>query len=359
MSIRHRRALVTPAVCAVLLCAAPADAQPVANDFAVRVDGGQNAHYEDQFYLVCDDAVPGANSAACDVGTGDFSYELWIRAEAASNSNSSRGPYGPDSEVFAYDWIDGNIFLDRDVWGGSCDGRDFGAAILDGRVGFGTGGGPSGFTLYGSTPVTDGLWHHVALVREAGVALRIYVDGVLDVESAQYAQSDDLSIPDAGCTQGSAIGPEHQPVLVVGQEKHGLGGISLTGDFDELRIWASARSGAEIASTWNRVVDCGDDPALVGYYRFEAGTGTVAGDLCQRSPDGVVDNGTAGRGEWISDAPLLVPEPHAVLLGVAVVAALGRLGRSRRSRRRAPPARGTAVAAPALGDIVWAREDDP
>lgn len=49
-------------------------------------------------------------------------------------------------------------------------------------------------SIAGSIPVNDGLWHHVALVRQAGDSLSLYVDYQLDASESIPAQ-DDIATP--------------------------------------------------------------------------------------------------------------------------------------------------------------------
>jgi hypothetical protein len=56
---------------------------------------------------------------------------------------------------------------------------DFGVAILNNRLAFGTGNVET--TVIGSTPLNTGEWIHVAAVREQATGtIRIYVNGVLE-----------------------------------------------------------------------------------------------------------------------------------------------------------------------------------
>jgi hypothetical protein len=243
---------------------------------------------------------------AADVGAGDFTIELWIRGTLADNVTPTGGYRDGDAaETESVDWIYGNIFVDRDIYGG---GPDFGMSIhRDGGRGvlrFGTEGASGGtaHTLQGSAPVLDGAWHHVAFVRErtSGVK-RIYVDGVLDVASSPNASTSDLSYPDARATDY----PDSDPFLVFGAEKHGLPG---TGDFpsfdgfvDEIRVWSVARTAGELSAAMAETL-APDTPGLVLYLRLEEGSGqtladTVGGDAA------TLFAGVAGNGEWSTLTP--------------------------------------------------------
>src|SRR5262245_5956971 len=168
------------------------------SEFSLRFHGtGQNQ--QDRLRIRIDDDAPGPDaSAPCDVGNGSFTIELWLRGRKGQNAAS--GGAG-DMETADESWRDGNVFLDRDIDGGSR--REFGASLAGGHVRIGTGAGDAGKdtanTIEGSVDVLDTEWHHVALVREATSGIkRIYVDGVLDFESAVNASKADLSYPDGG-----------------------------------------------------------------------------------------------------------------------------------------------------------------
>ncbi len=269
---------------------------------------GLNIDGEDEIRLTCDDAVSGVEGhQPCDVGAGSFTYEVWLFGDAVSNANVSGLPVDVDRNT--YDWIDGNIFLDRDVFGGSCDGRDFGASIIDERVSFGIGGLPGGgpLTIYGSTRVvnTPPMWHHVALVYDdaaPGNQLRIHVDGILDHRSSTAISDGNRSIPDVGCTAGSASSALRQVDLAIGTEKHGFSGISFEGRVGRIRIWDVARTEAQIADNWDREIACSAN-GLVARIELEEGSGRVAADGCGISPDGTVDLGSRGQTQWVMDGP--------------------------------------------------------
>jgi len=287
--------------------APPADAGRFAAMHSVFFTGpGDNIDGEDEIRVACDDAAGGPSAhTPCDVGAGSFTFEMWIKGDAAMNTNTSGN--GPGSERAAYDWIDGNIFIDRDAYGGSCDGRDFGASIINGRVSFGIGveEGSGPLTIDGNAAVVESpaVWRHVALVYDDGPnQLRIYVDGALDMTSTQTLIDADRSIPEDGCTQGSASSAARQVDLVFGGEKHGFDDISFEGRIGTIRIWESARTDAEIAATWNTPIPCSAS-GLVARYDLEEGSGMIAGDTCRVSPAATIDLGTRNRTYWSGDGP--------------------------------------------------------
>ena len=92
-------------------------------------------------------------------------------------------------------------------------------------------------------PISDGQWHHVALVLRNGL-VTFYKDGVATADSASMPNSFD----------------------VTGGDLHVGGGIApaaaFTGELYDVRLWSTARTAAEISSF--RYVELqGDEPGLV------------------------------------------------------------------------------------------------
>jgi hypothetical protein len=90
----------------------------------------------------------------------DFTLELWLRTTATS-------PAGTQA-------FEGDGLLWSDVGGTA---NDFVLAALNDRAAFFTGNPDT--TAIGTTPINDGLWHHVVATRTMGGATQLYVDAVL------------------------------------------------------------------------------------------------------------------------------------------------------------------------------------
>ncbi len=271
-----------------------------ASQFALRFYGTGTAQ-QDRVRIPIDDNAPGADaSAPCDVGAGSFTVECWLRGNLADNGS---GNSGGDGDYQDFRWINGNIIVDRDIFGASS--RDWGISIAGGLVQFGTGRADANpldgeNTIEGNVIVLDGNWHHVACVRDAATGgKRIYIDGILDFESAANRSRDDISYPNGG--DPAPVTP-WGPYIVLAAEKHDAGSSypSFNGFMDELRIWSVPRTQADLLATYNRVAAY-NAPGLVGYYRFEEGSGTTINDSSATgSPDGLLIAGAAGNGEWVS-----------------------------------------------------------
>lgn len=265
--------------------------------YALRFHARDNGATDRVSIAIDDDAIGVDQSQPNDLGGGSFTLEFWVRGSTGLNTTVGAGG---DVETADQAWRDGNVIVDRSVNTGT--NRVWGISLAGGLVRFGTGRGDTGHpsfqdnTIEGSTLVLDDLWHHVACTRDSATGIKsIYVDGVLDFASAPNASSALINYPNAGVKY--AVGG---PQLVLGARKYNSGpGASFAGYLDEVRMWTRARAPGEIAATFDRIIAT-DEPGLVGYYRFEEGTGTTANDSTARSRSGIVGLGIPMDGEWVS-----------------------------------------------------------
>jgi hypothetical protein len=209
-----------------------------------------------------------------DVGAGDLTLELWLRALPGSVSSTTACSTAGDS------WINGNIVLDRDVFGAG-DHGDYGLSLMQGGVvAFGVDNGTTGAGICGSTALDDGKWHHLAVTRRRNAGdgrpageIRLFVDGVEDA-TAVDGPDGDISYRD-----GRASGFPWDPFLVLGAEKHDAGAAfpSFAGWADELRISTALR----YATNFTRpAAPFEADATTAGLWSFDEGAGTV---VCDRS----------------------------------------------------------------------------
>ena len=267
--------------------------------------------FQDRALIPLDDNTNGPNaSAPADLGNGSFTMEWWMRGRLADNASSNSGG---DQTFSDNRWIEGHIILDRDIWCGS--ERKFGVSIAGGYVRFGLSpGDPPGAdagnrTIEGNVQTLNDAWRHVAVVRDAAAgAIRIYVDGALDYQSADGLSYADLSYPDAGIPVTGDCGTGQLTpygwYLVVAAEKHDAGAAypSFNGYVDELRLWNTARTAGQISSNRYLVIPT-NTAGLVGYYRFEEGSGTnLADSSAAGSYAAQLRAGVAGNGQWVSRA---------------------------------------------------------
>jgi len=122
----------------------------------------------------------------------------------------------------------------------------------------------SDFVSLGSTDVTDGQWHHVAAVFDRDQALKVYLDGEIEIV--------DFAIVNF---QGPIL--NNYPVNVYIGRNHTLNSI-FNGLIDEVRVWNKTRTQQEIQADMNRHL-IGNEIGLLAYWRMDEGEGQILTDL--------------------------------------------------------------------------------
>ncbi len=223
----------------------------------------------------------------------DFTIEFFMRAEPGENRSGScvTGDAG---------WINGNIIVDRDVYGPG-DYGDYGVSLYGngGILGFGVSYLNNGDTACGSTNVADGEWHHIALTRssESGL-IAIYVDGKLD--GSANGPVGDISYRDGRPTDWP-----NDPYLVIGAEKHDAGSAypSFSGWFDELHMSNTVRYVEDFTPTFEAFTP---DEYTLGLYHFDEGEGDMIRDSSGTESHGTRHFGGSPQGpEWSEETPVL------------------------------------------------------
>jgi Concanavalin A-like lectin/glucanases superfamily len=171
--------------------------------------------------------------------------------------------------------------------------NDFGTVILNDHFSFGLGITPNlgDQTVEGTTVVTTGQWVHVAATRTQATGLvQVFVNGTLE-NSRVLPNTNPLS---------------DNPTITIGGNV--VDGRYYNGDMDEVRLWTVVRSPAEIAATMRSRV-FGDEPGLVGYWRFDDPGAAMPLDT---STTGAVATPVAV--DWVpSDAPICpIPDGGSV-----------------------------------------------
>lgn len=156
-------------------------------------------------------------------GTGDFTVESWFK----TNSASQQGFIAKRS---------------------TCGNQNFwNLTTISGTVTFEIGPNYSAITTGSVAPV--GQWNHVAVTR-SGTALKLYVNGVLAASgSATLSNINDSTVN-----------------LYFGRNIC----TYFNGLLDEVRFWNVARSAAEIASNYNKIIDL-PQTGLTNYWNFNTG----------------------------------------------------------------------------------------
>ena len=163
---------------------------------------------------------------------------------------------------------------------------DFYLYIQDGVLGWYNGSHSDSFGSF-----ETGQWSHVAVLFD-GSEFQVYQDG--DHLGSHSVSEGTSSHPDVGSTIG---GNQRGP---------------LTYEFDgmmaDVRLWrGQVPSGGMIASRMNQRLT-GDEAGLLGYWRFDEGSGTTAGDSSGNGNDGTLE-GTVAWAESF-DLPIDVALPE-------------------------------------------------
>ncbi|MGN6647559.1 MAG: DNRLRE domain-containing protein [Cytophaga sp.] len=188
------------------------------------------------------DYVQAANYSALNTGNGDFTYEARIKASStqaymyptilsdrnASTENGATIFLVPGTDV----WSMGKLWI-------NINGTNYPCA---------------------SCPVlTDDSVHAVAVVRKQDT-LKFYVDGTL--RQSRTVNSGTGNITATGDVR-------------IGHDLANASNTYFNGDIAEARIWNVARSGTEIAASYNKTI-AGNAYGLTGYWRLDEGTGQTA-----------------------------------------------------------------------------------
>ena len=224
-----------------------------------------------------DDYLQAADSDALSFGNAAFdrplTIEVWLRPDAMSR-HQLLGKWADGSAEYKLHIASGVLRLDL---------RDQSAQAL-----------VSAFTT-GSQVSLIGSWHHLAVTYDgrggptAADGITMYVDGVAvpltRFNNATYVAMENLSAP-----------------LLIGRE--GPSWKQFDGGLDELRLWSVARTAAEIQSTMTTEMG-GFEPGLVGYWRFNEGSGAIVADDAGADNMATVFNGAA----WREGGPLAPAVP--------------------------------------------------
>lgn len=189
------------------------------------------------------DYVELANPTTFDFGTNDYTVEMWVNVDDGTGIQVLAGDFdGSTNDEFTL-WIGGNAVA-TSAGSGAAD-------ITTGSV------------------ITNGSWHHVAIVRNSGQGI-IYVDGVAEATNTLSGSISSSSNMNLGRQPGGS--PFH-----------------LDGRLDEVRFWNDARSQEELVDNMFSNLT-GIEANLVAYYRANQGIGNSDMNLPDLSGDN--NNGT-------------------------------------------------------------------
>jgi hypothetical protein len=251
----------------------------------------------DRVKIRIDDPQNNNPGPPADIGATDFTIEFWMRPATGNNAGAGVS-CGAD-----YSWINGNIVFDRDRYD---QGSAFGIALANGRVAFGIkNSSGSSRTICGTTDLRAGnRWYHVAVQRQTGGLMEIYVDG--QREAFANGPTGDISYPNNGIPSSTACGgpcTNSDPFIVLGAEKHDAPGyLSYRGGFTELRLSTTRRYSANFTVPTARFSVDGLTAAL---YHFvdDFGTNQIVDAVGNGSPGVRNVGGNPPGPEWSTDSP--------------------------------------------------------
>ncbi len=125
------------------------------------------------------------------------------------------------------------------------------------------------FLQDGTTTITTNKWYHLATTYD-GSQMRVFVNGRLEGTTAVWDTM-------ARTTANFRIGARNAYVT----------NTNTNGIIDEARVWDIPRTESEIQSSMNRTIP-GSTPGLVGYWRFDNGSGTNADCETSYNNDGTL-----------------------------------------------------------------------
>ena len=150
-------------------------------------------------------------------------------------------------------------------------------------------GGNDPIITYNAGLVVD-QWYHIAVSASRSGTTRLYINGV-EVASAssgtQYLWNNTFTIGD----------------LRPGR------GLAFNGIIDEVRVWSDIRTGTEISSNFEKEIDPSSE-GLVGYWKLNETSGTVASDSSSPQYNGQIQNGLKIHPNpiWVDGNPTLPVE---------------------------------------------------
>jgi len=155
--------------------------------------------------------------------------------------------------------------------------------------------------------MTLNTWYHLAGTYD-GDSVRVYIDGI---------QKGAAALPD-GMIQGLAFPIKIGRLSDQSQSQTRY----FSGLIDEVRVWDRALSPSEILSKKGNHLDAGMETGLVGYWRFNEGTGT---SIVDQTING--NNGTLASATWNSNipfnqsttAPVIIPNGTTMTSSITAV----------------------------------------
>ncbi len=233
-------------------------------DFVITIEGGGSS-YALEFDGV-DDYVEVPDHPSLSAIGGAFTLEFWMNVgEDPIQSRKILGKWGTggsSDDEYAID-IPTSSLLELSISGAS-----------------------GGMTEIRSKPILPYTWTHVAGVFDsASASLKIFINGTLDSNRT---------------TNTLTMNRDTDQPLRMGTDDFGAL-PNFRGQLDEVRIWNIARTEGEIQANMNQELS-GTETGLVGYWKFNEGSGNTVYDSSPNNNDGTLYGGTS----WIlSSSPVV------------------------------------------------------
>lgn len=185
-------------------------------------------------------------------GTGDFTLEHWFKTTGPLTGNFSGSILKLGSTNYYYDLTPRLI--------------DFAHPVFH----FANGNGQDYYAI-STVDVDDGNWHHICGVRQSNT-IYIYIDGTL---TGQGTLPSNASADNSGPLKFRPWGFANPVVNYM----------------DEVRIWDRALSASEVLLNSTTCSLTGTESGLVGYWKFNEGSGIITYDQTPYGNNGTLING--------------------------------------------------------------------
>jgi hypothetical protein len=147
-----------------------------------------------------------------------------------------------------------------------------------------------GVTVFG-----DDLWHHVAMTFDGADTILLYIDGLEEPIGFENTVG---SLTSIATTSNTHIG---------NYDGNGNPGEYFDGNMDELRIWDTERTPAEILNNYNTELG-GAEANLIGYYKMDVPNSTCDVEDCNSNEAHGERNGPNGSNDLVQfseDVPVI------------------------------------------------------
>ena len=135
----------------------------------------------------------------------------------------------------------------------------------------------AGRSIYTDIQATLNEWEHVAVTWTSS-EITMFINGVAVFTDAGENITTGWNSTGIG---GGLMGPDH----------------SFDGNIDKVSLWNTIRSEEEISDGMNNIYN-GNENGLIGYWKFEEGTGSTTSDASSNGNDGIIYGAT-----WSDDVP--------------------------------------------------------